>query len=272
MHSTWPTGTDPEATLAHLDAELARGIAAHGSIAALGIASFGPIDRQRSSSSFGFITSTPKPGWRHTPIVPRHARLGVPIGFDTDVNGAVLAERRWGGAQGLDDFAYITVGTGIGVGILANGRLVHGFLHPELGHIRVARRPGDDWPGACRFHGACLEGLASGPAIAARAGRPAELIAADDEIWADVVHALSQLLHTLVLATAPKRILMGGGVMESRPELFANLRRQLALSLNGYVQRDELGAGIDGYVTSPGLGARAGPLGALALAADVLGI
>lgn len=271
MHATWPTGTDPETTLAQLEGELSRGIATHGPIRALGIASFGPIDRQRTSSSYGWITSTPKPGWRHTPIVPRLEHLGIPIGFDTDVNGAVLAEGRWGAAQGLDDFAYITVGTGVGVGLFANGALVHGFLHPELGHIRVARRSGDSWPGGCRFHGDCLEGLASGPAIAARAGKPAELIAPNDDIWASVVHALSQLLHTLVLATGPRRILMGGGVMESRPELFPSLRRELALSLNGYVQRDELGAGIDGYVTSPGLGARAGSLGALALAADVLG-
>ncbi len=270
MHRTLPTGTDPEATLGELQAELSRGIAAHGPLRALGIASFGPIDRQRTSSTFGSITSTPKPGWRQTPIVARFVHLGVPIGFDTDVNGAALAEGRWGAARGLEDFAYITVGTGIGVGLVANGRLVHGFLHPELGHIRLVRRPGDRWAGACRFHGDCLEGLASGPAIAARAGRPAELIPPEDEVWDGVVHALAQLLHTLVLATAPSRILMGGGVMESRPELFAPLRRELALSLNGYVQRDELGAGIERFVMSPGLGTRAGPLGGLALAADVL--
>ncbi len=272
MHSTLPTGTDPDATLGHLEAELTRGIAAHGPIRALGIASFGPIDRQPTSSTFGSITSTPKPGWRQTPVVPRLEHLGVPIGFDTDVNGAVIAESRWGAARGLEDFAYITVGTGIGVGLFVNGQLVHGFLHPELGHIRVTRRADDRWAGACRFHGDCLEGLASGPAIAARVGRPAQLIAPDDEVWDGVVHALGQLLHTLVLATAPRRILMGGGVVESRPELIPRLRRELALSLNGYVQRDELGAGIERYVTSPGLGTRAGPLGALGLAADVLGI
>ncbi len=272
MHVTWPTGTDPEATMAHLEGELIRGMALQGPLRALGIASFGPIDRQPTSSSYGWITSTPKPGWRHTPIVARLEHLGIPIGFDTDVNGAVLAEGRWGAARGLDDFAYITVGTGVGVGLFANGALVHGFLHPELGHIRVMRKPGDSWPGSCRFHGDCLEGLASGPAIVARAGKPAELIAPNDEIWEGVVHALSQLLHTLVLATAPRKILMGGGVMESHPELFPCLRRELALSLNGYVQLDELGAGIDGYVTSPGLGALAGSLGALALAANVLGV
>jgi fructokinase len=271
MHTTVPTGADPAATFAAIDAELRQGIEAHGPIHALGVASFGPIDLRLSSPQYGWITSTPKPGWRDTGVVPRLAHLGVPIGFDTDVNGAALAESRWGAARGLEDFAYVTVGTGVGVGLFANGALVHGILHPELGHLRVARRAGDTWPGACGFHGDCVEGLASGPAIAARAGAPAQSIAATDAIWDGVVHALGQLLHTLVLATAPRRILLGGGVMEGRPELLAHLRRELASSLNGYVQREELGRGIESYVASPGLGARAGALGALALAADALG-
>ena len=270
MHTTIPTGSDPAATFAQIEVELRRGIAAHGPIRALGVASFGPIDRRRSSPRYGWITSTPKPGWRDTAIVPRLAHWGVPIGFDTDVNGAALAEGRWGAARGLEDFAYVTVGTGVGVGLFVNGALVHGFLHPELGHIRIARRAGDTWPGACEFHGDCLEGLASGPAIAARAGAPAHSISAADAIWDSVVHALAQLLHTLVLATAPRRILLGGGVMQARPELLAGLRRELAASLNGYVPHEELGAGIDSYITSPGLGARAGALGALALAADAI--
>ena len=217
MHATIPTGADPDATFARIEAELSRGIEAHGSIRALGVASFGPIDRCATSARYGWITSTPKPGWRDTPIVPRLAHLSVPVGFDTDVNGAALAEGRWGAAQALEDFAYVTVGTGVGVGLFAHGALVHGFLHPELGHIRVARRAGDTWPGVCSFHGDCVEGLASGPAIAARAGTPAHLVAPTDAVWGTVVHALAQLLHTLVLATAPRRIIMGGGVMEARP-------------------------------------------------------
>lgn len=269
MHATLPTGADPSATFARIEAELSRGIEAQGPIGALGVASFGPIERRPDSPRYGWITSTPKPGWRDTPIVSRLARFGVPIGFDTDVNGAALAEGRWGAAQGLADFAYVTVGTGIGVGLFANGALVHGFLHPELGHIRVARRAGDTWPGVCRFHGDCVEGLASGPAIAARAGTATHLVSPADAVWDGVVHALAQLLHTLVLATAPRRILMGGGVMQARPELFARVRRELVSSLNGYVPGEELGTGIDDYVTSPGLGSRAGALGALALAADV---
>jgi fructokinase len=270
MHATVPTDSDPAATFDRIEAELRRGIETHGPLRALGIAAFGPIDRQRGSPRYGWITSTPKPGWRDTGVVPRLAHLGVPMGFDTDVNGAALAEGRWGAAAGLEDFAYVTVGTGVGVGLVVNGALVHGFLHPELGHIRVARRPGDTWPGNCRFHGDCLEGLASGPAIAARAGAPAHSISATDEVWDGVVHALAQLLHTLVLATGPRRIILGGGVMEARPALFAGLRRELASSLNGYVVREELGIGIESYITSPGLGSRAGPLGALALAADAV--
>jgi fructokinase len=271
MHTTVPTGSDPAATLGRIEAELRRGIETHGPIRALGVASFGPIDYRRGSPRYGWITSTPKPGWRDTAIVPRLAHLGVPLGFDTDVNGAALAEGRWGAAQGLEDFAYVTVGTGVGVGLFVNGALVHGFLHPELGHIRVTRRAGDTWPGACAFHGDCVEGLASGPAIAARAGAPAHLISAADTVWDGVVHALAQLLHTVVLATAPRRILLGGGVMEGRPQLLAGLRRELASSLNGYIAREELGVGIENYIASPGLGSRAGPLGALALAADALG-
>jgi fructokinase len=270
MHATIPTGSDPAATFAQIDAEFRRGIEAHGPIHALGVASFGPIDRRAASPRYGWITSTPKPGWRDTAIVPRLSHLGVPIGFDTDVNGAALAEGRWGAARGLEDFAYVTVGTGVGVGLFVNGALVHGFLHPELGHIRVARRAGDTWPGACTFHGDCVEGLASGPAIAARAGAPTHSISAADAIWAGVIHALAQLLHTLVLATAPRRILLGGGVMEARPDLLAGLRRELAASLNGYVPHEELGTGIETYITGPGLGSRAGALGALALAADAL--
>ncbi len=134
------------------------------------------------------------------------------MGFDTDVNGAALAEGRWGAARDLADFAYITVGTGVGVGLVAGGRLVHGFGHPELGHIRIARAAGDDWPGACTFHGDCVEGLASGAAIAARTGMPAEQVPAASPVWDLVAHALSQLAHTIVLATAPRRILIGGGV------------------------------------------------------------
>lgn len=266
-----PTGADPQATLARVEEELRRAISKHGPIGALGVASFGPVDRRPGSATFGWITSTTKPGWSRTAVAPRLVQaFGVPLGFDTDVNGAALAEGRWGAARGLADFAYITVGTGVGVGLFVNGRLAHGFMHPELGHIRIARAAGDDWPGVCAYHGACVEGLASGPAIAARAGTPTHLIPADSPIWDLTAHALSQLLHTLVVATAPLRILVGGGVLQARPQLLASMRRELTRSLNGYIDSHELSGGLDTFVIAPGLGAAAGPLGALALAADAM--
>jgi fructokinase len=265
------TGADPAATLARIEQTLRGWQAAHGALAALGIASFGPLDLAPGSASYGFITSTPKPGWRNTDVVGPLARaFNVPVRFNTDVNGAALAEGRWGAAQGLSDFAYITVGTGIGVGLVVAGRTVFGFNHPELGHIRIVRSAGDDWPGACTFHGDCLEGLASGMAIERRLGIRADGLAADDPVWALVAHALAQLLHTLVLATAPQRILLGGGVMHAQRHLFARLRSELQLSLNHYVEAPQLGSRIEQYIQPPGLGERAGPLGALALAQDAL--
>jgi fructokinase len=264
-----PTGCDADVTLSRIEATLEDWKAVHGPIAALGIASFGPVDLNRTSSRYGFITSTAKPGWRDTDVARRLAKVfPVPVGFDTDVNGAALAEGRWGAARRLADFAYVTVGTGVGVGLVVDGRPAYGFNHSELGHIRIARKPGDEWRGACEFHGDCVEGLASGAAIAARAGVPAEQIPHDSPVWDLVAHALAQLLHTIVLATAPRRILIGGGVIEGRPTLIEGVRGQLVESLNGYVRLDELAGGIDGYAVPPGLGSLAGPLGALALAAD----
>jgi fructokinase len=266
-----PTGNDSQVTMSRVEEVLRNGMSLHGPIQALGIASFGPLDLARHSPSYGSITSTVKTGWRNTPVAARLAHtFKVPVGFDTDVNGAALAEGRWGAAKDLADYAYVTVGTGVGVGLVVNRRLAHGIGHPELGHIRIARKAGDDWRGVCTFHGDCVEGLASGAAIAARANLPAHLIPADSLIWEFVADALSQLLHTLVLATAPQRILIGGGVVQARPELLVYMRRHLTLSLNGYLELDELTSDIDRYVVPPGLGALAGPLGALALAADAV--
>jgi fructokinase len=268
-----PTRGDANETLNQIETVLGHWNIEHGPLAALGIASFGPVDLDRTSSHYGFITSTAKPGWRNTDVARRLARLfPVPVGFDTDVNGAALAEGRWGSAQHLSDFAYVTVGTGVGVGLVIDGRPAYGFSHSELGHIRIARKPGDLWQGSCTFHGDCVEGLASGVAIAARAGVPASQVPQDSPVWELVAHALAQLLHTIVLATAPRRILIGGGVTESRPELLGCVRRQLVESLNGYLSLDELTGGIDRYAVAPGLGALAGPLGALALAANTIGL
>ena len=263
-----PTG-ERESTLARINSVLDGWRDTLGPFAALGLASFGPLDLRPGSKTFGHITATPKPGWKDTDVLGRlGAHRNLPVQINTDVNGAALAEGRWGAARGLDDFAYITIGTGIGVGLIVAGSPIFGCNHTELGHIRIARVPGDTWPGICPFHGDCLEGLASGPAIGARAGMPGSEVPADSPVWEPVSAALGQLLHTMLLATAPKRILVGGGVVGARPELLTQVRAQFVKSLNGYLDLDDLTGGVDRYVVPPGLGALAGPLGALALAAD----
>jgi fructokinase len=263
-----PTG-EREETMRQVEAVLDRWRTQHGTPRALGIASFGPVDMRSGSPTYGFITSTTKPGWRNTDIAQRLGRrFGGPVGFDTDVNGAALAEGRWGAAKGLDDFAYVTVGTGIGVGLIVRGKSVFGMNHTELGHIRVVRKPGDKFAGMCPFHGDCIEGLASGPAIEARAGMPASRLSPDDPAWDFVAHGIAQLLHTMVLTTAPSRIFLGGGVLSAQTHLFERIQQELKRSLNGYVEAPELEQGIAQYIVPPGLGSMAGPLGALALAAD----
>ncbi|NNM60670.1 MAG: ROK family protein [Steroidobacteraceae bacterium] len=263
------TGRDPVDTLARIETILHRWVGQHGPIDALGIASFGPIDLVRLSPTYGSIRATAKPGWRGTDIASRFAHsCGVPVGCDTDVNAAAIAEGRWGAARELADYAYVTVGTGVGVGLIVDGRPLQGFSHPECGHIRVARMAQDSWPGSCPFHRDCVEGLASGGAIAARAGRAPETLSDDDAVWEYAADALAQLLHTLMLTAAPRRILVGGGVATARPGLLPLIRRRLTRSLGDYLDLDELVGAIDAYVCAPGLGGRAGPLGALALAVD----
>jgi fructokinase len=259
-----------EATLRQVEAVLERWRTQFGAPRALGIASFGPVDLKPGSPTWGFITSTSKLGWRDTDVAQRLGRrLGVPVGLDTDVNGAALAEGRWGAARGLDDFAYVTVGTGIGVGSIVRGRSIFGMNHTELGHIRVARVKGDTFAGVCPYHGDCIEGLASGPAIEARAGQPPSQLPPDHPAWDFVVHGLAQLMHTMVLTTAPTRIFLGGGVMSAQSHLFERIQQELKLSLNSYVFAPELDQGLAQFIVPPGLGTMSGPLGALALAADV---
>lgn len=262
---------DPHTTLARIESVLDGWSEQYPGIAALGVASFGPLELSRDSPVYGHIKSTTKPGWSHTDVARRLGRrLSVPLGVSTDVNGAALAEGRWGAAQGLTNFAYITVGTGVGVGLIVNGEPLMGCGHPEMGHIRIARMSGDPWPGSCSFHGDCVEGLASGPAIEARTGISADRLAADHFAWSTVAHALGQLLHTLVLATAPERIIIGGGVTNAQTHLFERVRRELQRSLNGYVEINALSGDLEHYVVPPALGALAGPLGALALAENAL--
>jgi fructokinase len=261
---------DPAGTLAAIESVLDGWRHAAG-FAALGVAAFGPLNLRRDSPRYGWVSRTVKAGWSDTELLGRFARrYAVPIGIDTDVNAAARAEGRWGGAQGLADFVYVTVGTGIGAGVIVNARPVSGANHTELGHIRPVRLPGDSFAGVCPFHGDCLEGLASGPAIEARAGRPAAALAADDPAWTPVAHALGQLCQTLVLGVGPRRIFLGGGVMTRQPQLFGMIRQGLRDSLNGYVDTAELGGQIDRFIVPSGLGAAVGPLGALAVAADQL--
>lgn len=265
-----PTG-EREETLRQIESVLERWRAHHGAVAALGIASFGPVDLRVGTPGYGYITSTSKPGWRDTDVAQRLGRrLGTPVGFDTDVNGAAIAEGRWGAARGLRDFAYVTVGTGIGVGTIVNGRPVFGMNHTELGHIRVARKAGDSFPGICPYHGDCIEGLASGPAIEARVGKPATQLPPDHPAWDFVAHGLGQLMHTMVLTTAPARIFLGGGVLGGQAHLFERIRQELKRSLNGYVEAPEIEHGLAQFIVPPGLGTMAGPLGALALAANAV--
>jgi fructokinase len=263
------TGKDPDLTLRRIEELLWDWSAAHGPFDAVGVASFGPLELRRDSLNYGRIGPTTKEGWANFDLGGFFARrFGAGVGLTTDVIGAALAEARWGAARGLTDFAYVTVGTGVGVGLIVAGRPVLGWHHPELGHIRVQRVSGDLWPGACRFHGDCVEGLASGPAIEARSGMAPASVPADSPVWDSVAHALAQLAHTLVLATAPQRILIGGGVVSAQPQLFAAIRERLRLSLNGYLRIEEVAGGLEAYIVPPGRAALAGPLGALAVAAD----
>lgn len=261
--------TTPDETLGAIRATLARWKAGPG-FAAVGVASFGPLELDDRSPRFGQIVTTTKPGWSGADLTTLSEGLGVPVAIDTDVNGAALAEGRWGAARGLRSFAYVTVGTGIGVGSIVGGRTVRGLGHSEAGHLRVGRLAGDDWPGICAYHGDCVEGLASGPAIQARAGRPGPELSPDDPAWAMVVGALGGLLHNLALTTAPERVLIGGGVADGQAWLFPRVRRALVDSLAGYATGDRIAADVEAFVQPPALGARAGPLGAIAVGLDAL--
>ena len=236
-------------------------------LAAIGIASFGPLDLDPRSATYGFITSTPKPGWRFTDLVgPVRRAFGCPVAIDTDVNGAALSEHRWGAARGLDTFVYLTVGTGIGGGGLVHGRPMHGLVHPEMGHILIPFDRGrDQHPGVCPYHGACLEGLASGPAMQARWGQPAETLPADHPAWELEAHFLALGLANLIMTLSPERIVLGGGVMH-QAALYPLVRREVQRLLNGYIQAPMILERPDEYIVAPGLGDRAGVLGAIALA------
>ena len=256
--------TTPDETLARCS-DFFR---AQPKIAALGVACFGPIELHEAAPNYGHITATPKAGWGNADVLgPLCRALEVPVGFDTDVNGALLGEARWGAAQGLDSAVYITIGTGIGGGALVGGQLAHGLVHPEMGHLLLPREADDlEYGGGCPFHGGrCWEGLASGPALEQRWGQPAEALPAEHRAWDLEARYIGSALATLVLVLSPQRLILGGGVMQFAA-LFPLVRKQLLRSLGGYLQAEALVSGIDRYVVPPRLGSDAGIVGALALA------
>lgn len=262
----FPT-TMPEENIPQCIAFFREQSSMYGALTAVGIASFGPVDPHPHSSTYGYITTTPKPGWGHTNVAGTiQQALHVPVGFDTDVNGAALGEWRWGAAQGLDTFIYLTIGTGIGGGAMINGRLLHGLLHPEMGHIPLPHDwQADPFPGRCPYHGDCLEGMASGPAIEDRWQKKGQDLPPDHPAWDLEAHYLSLALHSFMCTLSPQRIILGGGVM-AQPHLFTLLRQKVTDSLNGYVQHTAVLENIETYIVPPALGTRAGVLGALALA------
>jgi fructokinase len=258
---TFPT-TTPEETIGRSIAFFERA----GPVDAIGIGSFGPLDPRPESPTWGHITTTPKPGWAHTDVGQEiRRRLDVPVAFDTDVNAAALGEHRWGAAQDVDTFCYITVGTGIGGGVMAGGELVHGLLHPEFGHLRIPHDvEADPFPGSCPFHGDCWEGLASGTALEARWGAPAAEIR-DPAAWALEARYLALGLIAVISVLSPQRIIIGGGVSYG-PDLLPLVQQEVVELMNGYLDASAFGKDVAAYITHPALGSRAGVLGAIALA------
>ena len=263
---------DPVATLAIASDFLHKVSHDFGTLAAIGVASFGPLVLDRRSEHYGRIGQTPKAGWSNTDIVGAFARqFSCPIGFDTDVNAAALAEHRWGAGQDVENLVYVTVGTGIGGGVLVEGAALHGLMHPEIGHLHPRRHPLDaTFAGVCPFHGDCIEGLASGPAIVARSGAELNGLDAAHRQWDIEADYLGQLCAQLVAMVSPQRIIMGGGVM-SQERLLPLIRQRLLHWLGGYIERPEILLHVDGYVVAPALGNRAGILGALILALNAAG-
>ena len=261
---------DPSSTLDEVLRYFQRATMSFGALSTLGVGAFGPVQINPSLERYGFITSTPKPGWSDTDLLGAlQRRLARPIALDSDVNAAALGEWRWGAGRGLQSLAYVTVGTGIGAGVVHDGRAVHGLMHPEFGHINIRRHPQDlEFAGICPFHADCLEGLISGPAILARCGHTLEQAGASDVIWEIATDYLGQLAAVLVLSHSPERIVFGGGVMQQL-RLLAGIRERMLHWLHGYPSQSELAA--PAYIVAPGLGTQSGIKGALALAIALAG-
>ena len=262
----FPT-TTPEATLDKAIRFFKQAEADFGRLSALGIACFGPADVQPASPTFGFILPTTKPHWSNFNVVGKmRSAFDIPITFDTDVNGAAFGEWTWGAAQGLDTFIYLTIGIGIGGGALVNGKLLHGLLHPEMGHIRIPHdKSRDPFEGICPFHKDCFEGLASGPAIEKRWGQKGETLPPEHPAWDLEAHYIALALSNFIVTISPQRIIIGGGV-SGQKFLFPMIRDQVKTILNKYVQSSAVAENIDAYIVPPALGNRSGMLGAIALA------
>jgi len=260
--AAFPT-TTPEETLGKTTAFFK----AHEPFTGMGIATFGPCDLNPASPTYGFITTTPKPGWQNVNLLGiLHQAFDVPISFDTDVNVAALGEFTWGAGQGFEVVLYLTIGTGIGGGGVVHGRMMHGLIHPEMGHIRVPRvSEADRFPGICPYHGDCLEGLASGPAIEARWGKPTTELPPDHPAWQIEAGYLGLALSNFIFVLSPQRIILGGGLMHQK-HLLPLIRTQVKRILNGYVHSPMVSERMDEYIVPLGLGDQAGLLGAIALA------
>lgn len=265
--SRWPT-QGPE-TLDLISAEM-DGWRKEITFAAIGIGSFGPLCLDPANPRFGHMENTPKPDWMGVDVLGHFtSRFDVPVGIDTDVAGAALAEGAWGASTGCAVHAYATIGTGVGLGIVVDGKAVHGRLHPEAGHMRIRRTPGDTFAGACPTHGDCLEGLIGGPALAARADQPLADMSDDDILWQRVATELGEWAAMLILCLSPQRLVIGGGVLDHRPALLARIHVAVADNLGGYLAGLDLAA-LQSLIVPPALGREAGPLGAIVIGHNAL--
>lgn len=261
---SFPTG-NPEETMARVIAYFKN-----KQVEAIGVGSFGPIDIDVNSPTYGYVTTTPKPGWSGFDVLGAlRQQFDVPMGWDTDVNAAAYGEATWGAAKGLDSCVYYTVGTGVGVGVYAEGQLVHGLVHPEGGHVIVRRHKDDRFVGSCPYHGDCLEGLAAGPSLEKRWGVKGSELAVDHPAWEIEAYYIGQAVTNTILLLSPKKVILGGGVMHQK-QLFPLIRSEVEKLLNGYVSR-LADISLDDYIVPPGLGDDAGLSGALALGMRALG-
>jgi fructokinase len=260
--------TTPEETLDSIARYFLKMRVEHGPVAAIGLGCFGPLDLDPKSEGYGYITTTPKPGWQQVDIVGiLKSRLKVPFAFDTDVNAAALGEHLWGAGIDCDPLVYITIGTGVGGGVFVNGQLLHGLVHPEIGHLSIPQPSNSSAVSRdcqCPYHRSCVEGYVSGTSMAKRWGVRADQLPPDHLAWEEMSDTLGHALMNLVLTLSPKKIILGGGVMD-QPHLIGLVRGKLRSHLNGYVAAPQLGSGIDQYVVKPGLGSRSGLIGSLAL-------